>query len=99
MSDDLLPVLPAGYAHLKIDVADSRYVAARDWAKANGLSQKAFSDLLGVEARSVVARQAAPAAAAPAAPAKAAPAPIPGYSSMSFSQRWVAGENARKAKG
>jgi hypothetical protein len=94
---DLQPLLPAEYAHLKIDTSNQRYTEAVAAARQAGLSQAQFSALLGFEAKAVVARQAA-APAAPQPPPKA-PAKIDGYEKMSFAQKWVAGEAARKSGG
>ena len=92
---DLKPELPAEYAHLKIDTANSRYIEAVAAAREAGLTQAQFSKLLGFEAKAVVARQAAAAPAAP--PAPKAPEPIPGYAKMSFAEKFMIGE-ARKRK-
>jgi hypothetical protein len=61
MSDqpDLQPLLPEEYRHLKIDVANPRYIEAAAAARQAGLSQTQFTALLGFEAKAVVARQAA----------------------------------------
>jgi hypothetical protein len=90
---DLQPLLPAEYAHLKIDTANARYVEAHAAARQAGLSQAQFSALLGFEAKAVVARQAA--APAPTSPAPKLPEKIEGYDKMSFAQKWQAGEARR----
>jgi hypothetical protein len=95
---DLKPELPAEYAHLRIDTMNSRYVEAHAAARAAGLTQAQFSALLGFEAKAVVARQgaSAPAPAAAAPPPTAKIEPIPGYSKMSFAEKFMIGER-RKA--
>jgi hypothetical protein len=92
------PTLPPEFAHLKVDSTDVRYKAAVDFARENKLTQAQFTNLLGVEARGVVARQAVAAPAPAPAPAPTPPKasePIPGYEKMSFAQRWQAGEARR----
>jgi hypothetical protein len=44
---DYQPTLPPEFAHLKIDVADPRYVAAREFAKANNFTADQWSSMLG----------------------------------------------------
>jgi hypothetical protein len=93
------PLLPEEYRHLKIDVANPRYVEALSTARQAGLSQAQFSALLGLEAKTVVARQGASAPAPTPAPAPKVADKIEGYSTMTFAQKWVAGEAARKSGG
>ena len=94
---DLKPELPAEYAHLKIDVANPRYIEAVAAAREAGLTQAQFSKLLGFEAKAVLAGQAAAAPAAP--PAPKVPEPIPGYAKMSFAEKLAIGEARKKAAG
>lgn len=65
--------LPPGFS---INEADPRYVAVRDLATREGLSQKAFSAILGVEASRVNGEYERARAAAPT-PAPSAPATKP----------------------
>jgi len=79
--------LPPGFS---VDVNDGRYKALHDLATRENLSQRAFSEILGVEAQRVTgeyerARAAAPTAAPPTpAPAK------PDFSKMSTAQQFQA---------
>jgi hypothetical protein len=72
--------LPPGYS-IKTD--DPRFAALRSLAERERLSQAAFSELLGIEARRVIAEhERARAAQPPAAPAPAKPAVPEGWSKM-----------------
>ncbi len=77
--------LPPGF---KVDTGDARYKALEELATRERWSQKAFSDLLGIEGRKVAADHAARAAAPTQAPA---PAPKPGvpesWSKMTTQER------------
>jgi hypothetical protein len=84
--------LPAGFS---INQADPRYKALVDLATREKWSQAAFSSVLGIEAQRV---SAAHAAAAQAAQPTTTPNKIEGYESMTFAQRWAAGE-AKRAGG
>jgi hypothetical protein len=82
--------LPPGF---KIDEADPRFVALRDLATRERWSQKALSDVLGIEARRVSAEYER-ANATPAAPA---PAAKPDFSRMNTAQKLrYALENPRR---
>ena len=81
------PKLPEGVSlpdGFRVDVNDVRYKALHDLAEREKWSQKAFSDVLGIEARRVSAEHERARAAQP----PAAPAPKPGvpegFSKMSF---------------
>ena len=95
MAGDYQPILPKDFdgKGLTIDTNDPRYKAVSDFGRKHGLSQEAFSELLGVEARGVLARQASQPAPAPA---PAAPSQIKDYDRMSFSEKLMAGHEARK---
>jgi hypothetical protein len=76
--------LPPGF---RVDTNDARYRALHDLASRENLSQRAFSEILGVEAQRVNseyerARTATPAAAAPA------PAAKPDFAKMSTQQQF-----------
>jgi hypothetical protein len=95
MAADYKPDLPAGTSlppGFSANTADPRYVALRDLAHREKLSQSAFSAILGVEAQRVTgeyerARAAAPAhAAAPAPTASSVPA---NWASMSTQERFA----------
>jgi hypothetical protein len=86
--------LPAGVTlpeGLKIDTNDERYKALEQLATRERWTQKALSDVLGIEARRVSAEHASARAAAPApAPAPAARAAVPeGFAKMSFREKMV----------
>ena len=96
---EYLPALPDEFAGkgLTVDVKDSRYQDVVAFARENGLTQAAFSKLLAVEARAVLARQAA-------APVAAAPPPRPAvptkpYSQMTFARSSRSARRARTAAG
>jgi hypothetical protein len=91
---DYTPTLPDEFAGkgLTVNVKDSRYQGAVAFARENGLTQAAFSNLLAVEARAVLARQGASQPSAPAPAAPKAPEKIEGCDKMSFAQKWVASE-------
>jgi hypothetical protein len=73
--------LPDGYS---IRTSDPRYQALEALATKHGLSQAAFSDALGLEARKVSAAHASARAAAPApAPAPARPGVPESWAKMS----------------
>ncbi len=91
---DYTATLPAEFAHLKIDEKDPRYVAAKEFARANNFTQETFTQLLGVEARGMLAKQAQAAPAAPPRPA----VPTKPYSQLSFAEKLAIGE-ARKSGG
>jgi hypothetical protein len=74
--------LPPGFS---VNVSDPRYVALRDLAHREKLSQSAFSAILGVEAQRV-AGEYERARATPAAPSPA-PAAKPDMSKWSTSQK------------
>ena len=74
MAEEYAPVLAPEFSHLKIDVADPRFIAAREFAKANNFTAAQWQQMLSIEARGVMSKAAA---AAPAAPA---PAPTPAAS-------------------
>jgi hypothetical protein len=82
---DLTPTLPAGVSlppGFSVNVADPRYVALREMAIREKLSQSAFSQILGVEAQRVNADyERARATPSPAPPAK------PDMSKWSTSQK------------
>jgi hypothetical protein len=69
---DYLPTFEGMPAGMKVDTSHPDYRKLEAMAKEEGLSQKAFSRILGIEASRVAA--SAPKAAPPAAPA---PAPAP----------------------
>lgn len=75
--------LPEGF---RVDVEDVRFKALHDLATREKWTQKAFSDVLGIEARRVSAEHVRARAAQPAP--SPAPAPKPGvpegFSKMSF---------------
>ena len=96
MAEEYAPVLAPEFSHLKIDVADPRFIAAREFAKANNFTAAQWQQMLSIEARGVMAKAAAP--PAPKAPAPKAPEPIPGYAKMSFAEKLAIGE-ARKNGG
>jgi hypothetical protein len=80
---DYKPDLPAGVSlppGFKVDTGDPRYVALRDLATREKLSQSAFSQILGVEAARINAEYERARATPAAAPA---PAPKPDFSKMS----------------
>ena len=80
------PKLPEGVSlpdGFRVDVNDGRYKALHDLAEREKWSQKAFSDVLGIEARRVSAEHVRARAAQP----PAAPAPKPDFSKMSTSQK------------
>jgi hypothetical protein len=76
--------LPPGF---RIDEADPRFVALRDLASREKLSQAAFSQILGVEAARVN-QEYARARSTPAAPAPA-PAPKVDFSKMSTAEKFA----------
>jgi hypothetical protein len=90
---DYKPELPAGVTlppGFSVNTADPRYVALRDLAHREKLSQSAFSQILGVEAQRVTGEYER-AKATPAAPAPApAPAPAkPDFSTMSVRDKFA----------
>jgi hypothetical protein len=90
MVADYKPELPAGVTlppGFSVNTADPRYVALREMATREKLSQSAFSSILGAEASRINseyerARAAAP-PAAPAAPAK------PDFAKMSTADKFA----------
>ena len=77
--------LPPGF---KVDTGDARYKALEELATRERWSQKAFSDLLGIEGRKVAADHAARAAAPTQAPAPAAKPGVPeSWSKMTTQER------------
>ena len=85
------PKLPEGISlpdGFRVDVNDGRYKALHDLATRERWTQKAFSDVLGIEARRVTAdHERARAAQPPAATAPAASALPSNWSTMSSSER------------
>jgi hypothetical protein len=78
--------LPPGF---KVDTGDARYKALHDLASRENLSQRAFSEILGVEARRINSEyERARASQPPSAPA---PSPKPGvpesWSKMTTQER------------
>jgi hypothetical protein len=92
------PKLSDGLPSLKIDTADERYKALEQLATRENWSQKAFSDVLGIEARRVMA--SAPKAIPEPAPAARAAVPA-NWGTMSFQERmhWSHEQNAAKRRG
>jgi hypothetical protein len=76
--------LPPGH---KIDETDPRYRALVEAAKSEGLSQRAFSKILGLEAARVNADYAKAAKPAPASSQAAIPAP-PDFTRMSTREKF-----------
>ncbi len=61
MTENYRAVLPEGFpAGASINVDDARYKAAVDNARAHGLTQDQFSELLGMEARRVMKKAGVP---------------------------------------
>jgi hypothetical protein len=77
--------LPPGF---KVDVADPRYQALHSLAERERWSQKAFSDVLGIEARRVSAEHERARATPPPTPTPA-PAPRPDISMLSTREQFA----------
>jgi hypothetical protein len=75
--------LPPGYS---VDTTSARYKEFEAMATRHGLSQSAFSETLGMEARRVAAEHERARAAAPAP----APAPARPFSSLSTAEKFAA---------
>jgi hypothetical protein len=99
MVADYKPELPAGVTlppGFSVNTADPRYVALREMATREKLSQSAFSSILGAEASRINSEyERARAAAPPAAPAK------PDFAKMPFRDKmqYALEQNAAKRRG
>jgi hypothetical protein len=80
---------------VRIDTSDQRFKGAATTAHRAGLTQAQFTELLGHEARRVLAGASAKPAAASPRPAEPTEAE---YRNMSFAQKMALGEAKRKAK-
>jgi hypothetical protein len=105
MVADYKPELPAGVTlppGFSVNTADPRYVALREMATREKLSQSAFSSILGAEASRINSEYERARAAPPAAPAPATRAAVPeGWGKMSFQEKmhWSHEQNAAKRRG
>jgi hypothetical protein len=77
--------LPDGLPNLKIDTADERYKALEQLATRENWSQATFSNVLGLEAKRVMA--SAPKTTTAPAPAPARPGIPENWGKMSFQEK------------
>jgi hypothetical protein len=89
--------LPAGYS---VDTKSERYREFEALATRHGLSQAAFSETLGIEAKRVALEHERTRAAAPAAAAPAAPAPAKrNFAAMSTREKFAYAVTPRSDRG
>jgi hypothetical protein len=91
--------LPPGYS---VDTTSERYKEFEAMATRHGLSQSAFSETLGLEARRVAAEHAGARPAAPAPNGTPAPAPAPAakpnYAKMTTAEKFANSLAASKGR-
>jgi hypothetical protein len=87
--------LPPGYS---VDTTSERYKEFEAMATRHGLSQSAFSETLGIEARRVAAEHARAAAPVPNGTPAPAPAAKPNYAKMTTAEKFANSLAASKGR-